>query len=207
VLDLLILGLTRASEIAGPPEVTTLSIPPTLLSRFLFLARVVVGAFPGGGARVSACRLRGARIHCLPALVPVLSVPPAFTLLSPLAICCLVKRCSDLSHSRQVPNDFLTFKDQKTETKHPIRLCVPSLLCLSWSVCFAAWCLAFVPLLLHPFRPQPYPRILFLCLRTGLSPVNDLVSLPCIAQVLPLRGAVLRRVPLHGGGGQGPRES
>ena len=130
VLDLLMLGLTRASEIAGPPQV--------------WLPR---NHQPAHAHSVPARLVMWARLHLLvPAKAAEQALEllhPACTMLHRLACCkggCRHRksgwvrappRCRQpgdggmLALSRpcvQVPNEFLTFRSTAVETRHPIRL-------------------------------------------------------------------------------------
>lgn len=95
VLDLLLLGLTRASEVAGPPQVSrSSSVPSEPLLRGWHSAAPVLLMTGSVAERTAAPR------------------------------CCLTEwRHASLTMRRpQIPNEFLTFRDTRTETRHPIRL-------------------------------------------------------------------------------------
>ena len=119
VLDLLMLGLTRASEIAGPPQVH-----PQALRACTAPAAAAAGCCGMVCRAVHKPRMRQ-------------SIPVLFTPVLHLAGCmCGHARCSqakqpphEAKHSRaqglswlQVPNEFLTFRSTAVEMRHPIRL-------------------------------------------------------------------------------------
>lgn len=120
VVDLLLLGLTRASEIAGPPQVT--HAPSWLYYRAHRNRKTTNGDYASQGTLKSRMALsKTRRLQS----TDYVSSPAAAQLTFWLSLQQCAVSCSGvevLLLGVQVPNEFLSFRDTRTETRHPIRL-------------------------------------------------------------------------------------